>query len=70
MLLEGRPSQAISRVDVYVNNRPVRSIDAKKGAVPSTEVALGKEHKKNATVEVEALNQAGRLVAFRRTAIR
>ena len=34
-----KASQAISRVDVYVNNRPVRSIDAKKGAVPSTEVS-------------------------------
>ena len=65
-----KASQAISRVDVYVNSRPVRSIDARKGAVPSTEVALGKEHKRNATVEVEALNQAGRLVAFRRTALR
>src|SRR6187397_2476324 len=51
-----KASQAISRVDVYVNNRPVRSIDAKKGSVPSTEIALGKEHKKNAIVEVEALN--------------
>ena len=57
-------------MDIYVNNRLVRSIDAKKGAVPSTEVALGKEHKKNATVEVEARNQAGRLAAFRRTVIK
>ena len=65
-----KASQAISRVDVYVNKRPVRSIDAKKGAVPSTEIALGKEHKKNATVEVEALNPAERLVAFRRTVIK
>jgi hypothetical protein len=64
-----KASQSISRVDVYVNNRPVRSIDAKKGAVPSTHVTLGKEHKK-ATVEVEARDQAGRLVAFRRTAIK
>ena len=65
-----KASQAISRVDVYVNKRPVRSIDAKKGAVPSTQVTLGKEHKKKATVEVEARNQAGRLVAFRRTVIK
>ena len=64
-----KASQAISRVDVYVNKRPVRSIDAKKGAVPSTEVALGKEHKKNANVEVEARNHAGKLVASRRTVI-
>jgi hypothetical protein len=62
--------QRISRVDVYVDNRPVRSIDAHNGAVPSTHVTFGKEHKKNATVEVEARDQAGRLVAFRRTAVR
>ena len=69
-LPSSKASQGISRVDIYVNNRPVRSIDAQKGAVPSTQVTLGKEHKKNATVEVEARDQAGRLVAFRRTAIR
>jgi Peptidase family S41 len=69
-LPSSKASRGISRVDIYVNNRPVRSIDAHKGAVPSTQVTLGKEHKKNATVEVEARDQAGRLVAFRRTAIR
>jgi hypothetical protein len=63
-------SLGFSRVDFYVNNRPVRSIDAHKGAVPSTQVTLGKEHRKKAVVEVEARDQAGRLVAFRRTAIR
>ena len=69
-LPSSKASQGISRVDIYVNNRPVRSIDAHKGAVPSTQVTLGKERKKNATVEVEARDQAGRLVAFRRTAVR
>jgi hypothetical protein len=69
-----RPSskarRRISRVDVYVDNRPVRSIDAHNGAVPSTQVTFGKEHRRNATVEVEARDQVGRLVAFRRTAVR
>jgi hypothetical protein len=60
----------ISRVDIYVNNRPVRSIDARDGVVPSTQVRLGKEHKKNSTVEVEARDRAGSLVAFRRTVVR
>jgi hypothetical protein len=60
----------ISRVDIYVNNRPVRSIDAHKGAVRSTQVTLGKEHKRNATVQVEARDHAGRLVAYRRANIR
>ena len=69
-LPSSKASQGISRVDIYVNNRPLRSIDAHHGAVPSTQVTIGKEHKKNATVEVEARDQAGRLVAFRRTAIR
>ena len=49
---------------------PVRSIDARRGAVSSTQLTLGREHKKNSIVEVEARDQAGRLVAFRRTAIR
>jgi UTP:GlnB (protein PII) uridylyltransferase len=57
-------------VDIYVNNRPVRSIDAQQGAVPATQVRLGKEHKRNSTVEVEARDRAGRLVAFRRTVVR
>jgi hypothetical protein len=68
-----RPSskagQGISRLDVYVNNRPVRSIDARKGVVPSTQVRIGKTGKTPATVEVSAWDQAGRLAAFRRTTI-
>jgi hypothetical protein len=60
----------ISRVDVYVGNRPVRSIDAREGVVRSTHVTIGRAGKKPATVEVQAFNHAGSLVAFRRTAIR
>jgi hypothetical protein len=69
-LPSSKASRGISRVDIYVNNRPVRSIDARNGTVPSTQVTLGREHKKKATVEVEARDQTGRLVAFRRAVIR
>ena len=64
-----KAARAISRVDVYANNRPVRSIDAHRGAVPSTQVAIGKTGKKPALVEVHAWDHAGRLVAYRRTTI-
>ena len=60
----------IARVDVYVNGRPVQSLDAHKGAVPSAEVAIGKKGKRPARVEVEAWDHSSRLVAFRRLAIR
>jgi hypothetical protein len=60
----------ISRVDIYLNNRPLRSIDAREGAVSSTHITIGKRGKQPAKVEVEAWDHTGRLVAFRRTAIR
>jgi hypothetical protein len=65
-----KANRGICRVDIYVNNRPLRSIDASEGAVAATEIILGQEHKRNSTVEVEARNQAGRLTAFRRTVVR
>ena len=40
------------------------------GAVPSTQVTIGKAGGKAATVEVQACDHAGRLVAFRRTTLR
>src|SRR5215204_4739592 len=67
-LRSSKTGRGISRVDIYVNNRPVRSIDAHRGEVPSTQVTIGKERRKMATVEVEARDHTGRLVAFRRTA--
>lgn len=65
-----KASRGIFRVDIYVNNRPLRSIDARKGAVAATEIRLGQEQRRNSTVEVEARDQAGRLTAFRRTVVR
>jgi len=64
-----KASRGISRVDIYVNNRPLSSIDAREGAVAATEIKLGPEHKKNSTVEVEARDRGGRLVAFCRTVV-
>jgi hypothetical protein len=68
-LPSSKAGQRISRVDVYVNARPVRSIDAHHGMVSSTQVAIGKTGDKPAIVEVHAWDHAGRLVAYRRTAI-
>jgi hypothetical protein len=65
-----RAGSAIARVDVYVNNRPVRSIDARNGVVAPTQVTIGKVGSKPAPVEVGAWDDNGRLVAFRRVAIR
>jgi hypothetical protein len=59
----------IARLDVYVNGRPVRSIDARHGAVSSTRIALRTAGTRRATVDVRAWDRAGRLVARRRTAV-
>ena len=69
-LPSAKAGKGISRVDIYVNSRPVRSIDARAGVVPSTQVTIGKAGDKRATVEVQAWDHADRLVAFRRTVIR
>jgi hypothetical protein len=65
-----KADRAITRLDIYVSKRPVRSIDARGGAVRQTQVTIGKAGKRPATVEVHAWDHAGRLVAFRRTAVR
>ena len=64
-LVEGEP--AISRVDIYVNGRPVRSIDAEDGTVPPTQVAIGRGGNTRTAVEAQAWDRAGRLVAVTRT---
>jgi hypothetical protein len=60
----------IARLDVYVNGRPVRSVDAEDGAVPSTRVKIGGSRNRRAVVKVQAWDHAGRLVAVRRTRVR
>jgi Peptidase family S41 len=67
------PSKAgrrISRLDVYLNGRPVRSIDAEEGAVLPTQVSIGEATNKPLAVEVQAWDQAGRLAAVRRATVR
>jgi hypothetical protein len=66
------PSQAgrgIARVDVYVDGRPARSIDAADGTVPPTAVDVGGTGKARGIVEAQAWDGGGRLVAVRRTTI-
>lgn len=65
-----KSSAGIARVDVYMDNRPVRSLDAQNGAVAPTRVAIGKANGKPVTVEAQAWDRAGRLVAYRRTRVR
>jgi len=69
-----RPSSkagpGIARVDIYVDGRPLRSIDSVAGAVRPMQIAIGKTGKRPARVEVEAWDHTGRICAFRRTAVR
>jgi peptidase S41-like protein len=59
----------ISRIDLYANGRPVRSIDASEGTVPPTEVAIGRRQNTRTLLEVQAWDQNGRLVAVRRSRV-
>jgi hypothetical protein len=65
-----KAGRAISRLDVYANGRPVRAIDAEDGAVPPTQVAIGKAGNRRRAVETQAWDHAGRLVAVRRISVR
>ena len=65
-----KTGRRISRLDIYVNGRPVLSIDAEDGTVPPTPVAIRRGRHTRAAVEVQAWDHAGRLVAVRRTSVR
>lgn len=65
-----KASRKISRVDIYVNGRPVLSIDAQDGTVPTTEVEIGRNGTARRAVEAQAWDLAGRLVAVCRTTVR
>lgn len=58
--------QKLARVDIYVNGRPIRSIDAADGAVPPTEVSLPDGTGKRTPVEVQAWDHQGLVVAVAR----
>jgi hypothetical protein len=59
----------IARLDIYVDGRPWRSIDAADGAVPPTPIAIVKDGAKRAAVEASAWDRAGNLVAVARTRV-
>ena len=65
-----KAGRGIARVDIYVNGRPVRSIDAEDGTVPPTEVEVGGAGTARNAVEAQAWDRAGRLVAVCRTSVR
>ena len=65
-----KTGRAISRVDIYMNGRPVRSIDAVDGTVPPTRVAIGRGANTRTAVDAQAWDRAGRLVAVRRSSVR
>ena len=58
----------IARLDISVDDRPLRSIEAKDGEVTSRKVSIGKSSNGRATqkVEVVAVDKHGLRVAFRR----
>ena len=65
-----KPRLAIARVEVYVNGRPVLTIDAHDGMVPPTQVAVGSEGSGRTLVEAQAWDHTEKLVAVRRTSRR
>jgi Peptidase family S41 len=65
-----KKGRAISRLDIYVDGRPVPSIDAVNGTVPPTRVAIARRGRMRTAVEAQAWDRAGRLVAVRRTSVR
>ena len=64
-----KAGRAISRVDLYVNGRPVRSIEAEDGTVRPTRVAIERGRRSHAAVEAQAWDRNRRLVAVHRTKI-
>jgi len=65
-----RAGRRIARLDIYINNRPVRSVDAENGAVPPTRVKIARTRDTPVVVKAQAWDHVGRLVAIRRTRVR
>jgi peptidase S41-like protein len=63
-------ARRIARVDVYVNTRPVLSVDAEDGIVAATPVPIAGGTRRRAAIEARAWDHAGRLVAVCRTTVR
>ena len=69
-LPSAKAGTGIARLDVYVDGRPVRSLDTRNGSVRSTRVTIGKAGSKRTAVAVHAWGHAGQLLARRRTSVR
>jgi hypothetical protein len=65
-----KKSRRIARLDIYVNGRPVLSIDAAEGTVPPSHVPIGSASGTRTAVEAQAWDHAGRLAAVARTSLR
>ena len=61
--------QEISRLDLYLDGRPLTSIDARRGHVQSKRVAIRKHGRVPATLLIEARDGHNNLVAMRRMAL-
>ncbi len=59
-------SANIARVDVYLDDQPVKSIDASEGAITARRLVLGKARRTKAVLRVEAHDGANKLVAASR----
>jgi C-terminal processing protease CtpA/Prc len=62
-------SRNISRVDVYLDGRPYKSIDAVDGAVHSRRIALRRSRRKKTELLLEARDRTNNLLAVYRRAI-
>jgi hypothetical protein len=62
--------QKIARVDLYVDGRPLSSIDAVDGTVPPTEVEISRTGAVRHGVSAEAFDTTGTLVAVCQTRLR
>jgi hypothetical protein len=68
-LPSSKPGRGISRLDIYVNGRPMLSMDAEDGAVPPTPVSVGRVGHTRTAVEAQAWDRSGKLVAVSRTTL-
>jgi len=62
----GNDTKMISRLDVYRDGRPLKSLEATQGAIQPRSISFGKSHTKKAEVRIEAYDVQGDLVAAHR----
>jgi hypothetical protein len=54
----------ISRLDVYIDGRPYKSVDAREGAIRDRRITLGESHGKKPQLRLEAYDEKNNLVAI------